>query len=181
MNKIKAALFHQSGRSMIEMLGVLAIIGVLSVGGLAGYNMAMRKIRIQRFVEEIQKFVQEAYLLYEDSGFPRESFKPLTGVSDKGIREAMAVVDPNIELMSFHFGAGSYDFYLSFRKLPIDACTALFSLEIKDVCLNDGSRLSIPLKSRDKAVSYCQSTTQSGEQNLIFGHTTCRQKWAETP
>ena len=27
---------HESGRSMIEMLGVLAIIGVLSVGGIQG-------------------------------------------------------------------------------------------------------------------------------------------------
>jgi len=32
---------NQSGRSMVEMLGVLAIIGVLSVGGIAGYKMAM--------------------------------------------------------------------------------------------------------------------------------------------
>ncbi len=32
----------QSGRSMIEMLGVLAIIGVLSVGGIAGYTKARR-------------------------------------------------------------------------------------------------------------------------------------------
>ncbi len=30
-----------SGRSMIEMLGVLAIIGVLSIGGIAGYTKAM--------------------------------------------------------------------------------------------------------------------------------------------
>ena len=29
------------GRSMVEMLGVLAIIGVLSVGGIAGYRYAM--------------------------------------------------------------------------------------------------------------------------------------------
>ena len=36
---------QQSGRSMIEMLGVLAIIGVLSVGGIAGYTMAMNKYR----------------------------------------------------------------------------------------------------------------------------------------
>ena len=33
----------QSGRSMVEMLGVLAIIGVLSVGGIAGYSMAMKR------------------------------------------------------------------------------------------------------------------------------------------
>ena len=28
----------QSGRSMVEMLGTLAIIGVLSVGAIAGYS-----------------------------------------------------------------------------------------------------------------------------------------------
>ena len=34
---------NESGRSMVEMLGVLAIIGVLSVGGIAGYKMAMQQ------------------------------------------------------------------------------------------------------------------------------------------
>ena len=33
----------ESGRSMVEMLGVLAIIGVLSIGGIAGYTMAMNR------------------------------------------------------------------------------------------------------------------------------------------
>ncbi len=32
-----------AGRSMVEMLGVLAIIGVLSVGAVAGYSKAMIK------------------------------------------------------------------------------------------------------------------------------------------
>ncbi len=36
---------NESGRSMVEMLGVLAIIGVLSVGGIAGYTLAMNKYR----------------------------------------------------------------------------------------------------------------------------------------
>ena len=36
---------NETGRSMVEMLGVLAIIGVLSVGGIAGYTMAMNKYR----------------------------------------------------------------------------------------------------------------------------------------
>ena len=31
----------ESGRSMVEMLGTLAIIGVLSIGGIAGYRYAM--------------------------------------------------------------------------------------------------------------------------------------------
>ena len=41
----------QSGRSMIEMLGVLAIIGVLSVGGIAGYSKAMMKYRINKAID----------------------------------------------------------------------------------------------------------------------------------
>ena len=41
---------YESGRSMIEMLGVLAIIGVLSVGGIAGYTSAMRSHRANEIV-----------------------------------------------------------------------------------------------------------------------------------
>ncbi len=44
---------NQYGRSMIEMLGVLAIIGVLSVGGIAGYSKAMMKYRINKTIEQI--------------------------------------------------------------------------------------------------------------------------------
>ena len=36
---------QESGRSMVEMLGVLAIIGVLSIGGIAGYTMAMNRYK----------------------------------------------------------------------------------------------------------------------------------------
>ena len=49
MKKLK----NQNGRSMIEMLGVLAIIGVLSVGGIAGYSKAMQKYRINKAIEQI--------------------------------------------------------------------------------------------------------------------------------
>ena len=38
---------------MIEMLGVLAVIGVLSVGGITGYSKAMTKYRINKTIEQI--------------------------------------------------------------------------------------------------------------------------------
>ena len=41
----------QSGRSMIEMLGVLAIIGVLSIGGIAGYSKAMFKYKMNKSLD----------------------------------------------------------------------------------------------------------------------------------
>ncbi len=40
----------ESGRSMVEMLGVLAIIGVLSVGGIAGYTMAMNRHKANNII-----------------------------------------------------------------------------------------------------------------------------------
>ena len=47
---------NQSGRSMVEMLGVLAIIGVLSVGGIAGYKMAMDQILENKILNLISTF-----------------------------------------------------------------------------------------------------------------------------
>ena len=41
---------NENGRSMIEMLGVLAIIGVLSVGGIAGYSKAMMKYKVNKTI-----------------------------------------------------------------------------------------------------------------------------------
>ena len=42
-----------AGRSMVEMLGVLAIIGVLSVGAMSGYSKAMMKYKLNKQIEQI--------------------------------------------------------------------------------------------------------------------------------
>ena len=47
----------QSGRSMIEILGVLAIIAVLSVGGIAGYSKAMQAWKINQSLKEYSSLV----------------------------------------------------------------------------------------------------------------------------
>ena len=44
---------QESGRSMIEMLGVLAIMGVLSVGTIAGFRHAMTKQKINDIIHVI--------------------------------------------------------------------------------------------------------------------------------
>ena len=51
----------ESGRSMVEMLGVLAIIGVLSVGGIAGYSLSMRRHRANGIVDTISKYASLGY------------------------------------------------------------------------------------------------------------------------
>ena len=44
---------NESGRSMTEMLGTLAIIGVLSIGGIAGYSYGMDKYRANQTINDI--------------------------------------------------------------------------------------------------------------------------------
>ena len=55
----------QQGRSMIEMLGVLAIIGVLSVGGLVGYSKAMERYRVNETINQISHIVQNTRDLFK--------------------------------------------------------------------------------------------------------------------
>ena len=55
---------EQSGRSMIEMLGVLAIIGVLSVGGIAGYSKAMNKFKTNKVADNVAMIVTNIRTLY---------------------------------------------------------------------------------------------------------------------
>lgn len=55
---------NESGRSMVEMLGVLAIIGVLSVGGIAGYSMAMSKFKITKTIDQVQTIITNLRTLY---------------------------------------------------------------------------------------------------------------------
>ncbi len=46
-----------AGRSMVEMLGVLAIIGVLSVGAIAGYSKAMMKYKLNKHAEQMNTVI----------------------------------------------------------------------------------------------------------------------------
>ena len=52
---------NESGRSMVEMLGVLAIIGVLSIGGIAGYTLSMNRYRANSVVDIANKLAGVAY------------------------------------------------------------------------------------------------------------------------
>ena len=77
---------EQRGRSMIEMLGVLAIIGVLSVGGLAGYNMAMQKIRINNLVSEFSLFVSDMSAMYAYMKYERKEGSSVQGTDISNLK-----------------------------------------------------------------------------------------------
>ncbi len=70
----------ESGRSMVEMLGVLAIIGVLSIGGIAGYTMAMNRYRANEVLNAAQLLSVVAQSTITKSGTVTETLQNL-GVS----------------------------------------------------------------------------------------------------
>ena len=89
---------NESGRSMIEMLGVLAIIGVLSVGGIAGYSKAMAKHKINKTVDQITQITASTRALFTG----HKNYIAL-GVNDdaklkKLIKRARLVPDEMLEL-----------------------------------------------------------------------------------
>ncbi len=69
MMKFNSLSKMQSGRSMIEMLGVLAIVGILSAAGIAGYSMAMESHKTNAVIEKIQLIVQQVRVLYPNGGY----------------------------------------------------------------------------------------------------------------
>ena len=50
---------NESGRSMVEILAVLAIVGVLSIGGVAGYTMAMNRYQAGQYFDYAIKLASE--------------------------------------------------------------------------------------------------------------------------
>ena len=82
----------ESGRSMVEMLGVLAIIGVLSVGGIAGYTMAMNKYRANEILNAVALVSVEATVT-EDS---TKTYTHLIGAMPSAINSYVTeiTVDP---------------------------------------------------------------------------------------
>ena len=67
------------GRSMIEMLGVLAIIGVLSIGGLAGYTMAMNRHRANVVSDYVSRCVVIAQTMGDGMTVHTGACKKITG------------------------------------------------------------------------------------------------------
>ena len=77
---------NESGRSMVEMLGVLAIVGVLSVGGLAGYTTAMNKYR----ATEIMNAISLTLVAAESEGVEKkysDAYSALSGAVSSIIEE----------------------------------------------------------------------------------------------
>ena len=81
---------HQSGRSMIEMLAVLAIIGVVSIGGLLGYRRAVDTHKVNTIFDDVNRFefvISERIDRLPDGEIDPLDFKPISGFKMEAYNE----------------------------------------------------------------------------------------------
>ena len=136
---------EQSGRSMIEMLGVLAIIGVLSVGGIAGYSKAMNKFKTNKVADNVAMIVTNIRTLYaqqqnynglnnktavEMGVVPDELITATPKKDDDGLQNAFLgkVVIGAATVTGMDAGTDSgkeRGFFLTMGGLPREACVTL--------------------------------------------------------
>ena len=153
---------NQSGRSMIEMLGVLAIIGVLSVGGIAGYSKAMTKYRINKTIEQITLIAGNARAFFA----PQHNYDGLNGscYDDnsycKLIRKAKLIPDEMWDDTDKRFkNVFGYLVDLSTKNRSTDGDKQAFDIKYR---IGDNMETCIELLSYDWRVSGAQAIEIGG-------------------
>ena len=125
---------------MIEMLGVLAIIGVLSVGGIAGYSKAMQKYRTNKTIDQITQVINGVRTLYAHQ-------RNYTGLNNTVLKKAKILPESAFDSSTSTearnpFGGSLYVFpnnnsgpnaaQLEITDIPEDACIDLASQDWGD-------------------------------------------------
>ena len=87
---------NESGRSMVEMLGVLAIIGVLSIGGIAGYTLAMNRYRANEILDTASKIAVIA--MSSNAGKGAAANLATTGLTATGVEDISATADGSVTI-----------------------------------------------------------------------------------
>ncbi len=96
---------NEQGRSMIEMLGVLAIIGVLSVGGFSLVNKMHNSYEVNQVIDitgELASRTRTVVRNYDDSDDEDDSKKNTS--METFLRKAKAIPDIFLDADDFEFG-----------------------------------------------------------------------------
>ncbi len=117
-----------SGRSMVEMLGTLAIMGVLAIGGIMGYSYAMKKYRSNQIVNELSVLSNQIFLTmsmphhgeyelslgspYDEGTLAASDYTFGFGCGDGTVAESPCSTDEDA-------------YYMSVENIPADLCPTL--------------------------------------------------------
>ena len=141
---MKNMLINENGRSMIEMLGVLAIIGVLSVGGIAGFSKAMESYKTNQSIDQISTMIANVKNLGLRQHNRFTGFTTNAAIKMKLIPEEMIVTKNNTSSLVNVFGGevkigtsksvfgntkntNEKDFVIAYYNLPKETCLQIMA------------------------------------------------------
>lgn len=105
---------------MVEMLGVLAIIGVLSVGGISGYSKAMAKFKLTKAQDQITMLLMNIRTAFATS----PSYTGLTTANSRTFNIAPSDMFDAASGLNNAFGGKAYVFHCGTTE-GSNACTAV--------------------------------------------------------
>ena len=137
--------FKQNGRSMIEMLGVLAIIGVLTVGSITGYSRAMHQHKLNQTKEIIAEGINNYKIFLLEHPNELEPLFKSNATRDLGI-----FVDTFVKPQNFNNVSpldGSLKFVITGGQNNFRLMVSIWNLLTED-CINliDWAMLNLPLR-----------------------------------
>jgi len=157
--------YVQSGRSMIEMLGVLAIVGVLSVGGITGYNMAMQAYKTNQLIEKLQLISTTVRSLCR-SKYANVSADVMTDTGKLKAEDFQNPFGGTLTLGSWR--DGNY-FYISIPNLPAGTCSDIAVADWGNENVFYGVQLAVMLSyengyyptDTNLAITYCKGADKA--------------------
>ena len=149
---MKRTMKSESGRSMVEMLGVLAIIGVLSIGGIAGYTMAMNRYRANEIIDMGNKYASLVFAANQTklarTGVGYDKYSGGSGtvpsVKDLGLTTTSGVTGSALP------GGGK----ISVTAIDDDGVTVEMEFPTKGVCSAGANTLAITDDCSDNKISH---------------------------
>lgn len=171
-------MYTQSGRSMVEMLGVLAIIGVLSVGAIAGYSKAMMKYKLNKQAEQLNQLVN-AVSQYHNQIHSETTislvpiFKTLNLIPVEMIKDDSNIIydifGNDLILRSNHYT----DAYGSFYSTTIRYGINVTNQNNIEICRN----IINTIKENSQSIYYLETVADWGTENkkhkTLFGDAYC--------
>ena len=116
----------QSGRSMVEMLGVLAIIGVLSIGGIMGYSYGMNKYRANETINDVN--LRSMDIIAQLTQGVEPTLASWAATTSSGY------------LISLNSDYAPMNYYIKVENVPFEVCDIISDTmpEAVDIVVNNG-------------------------------------------
>lgn len=148
-NNTQIAKAEQSGRTMLEMLGVLAIMGLITYGAIAGINYGMNSYKINQMYTEVQDIIQGIEDLYSwNATYPDSSDQMMQAASENDIFSNPAVsactgaggkncVKGSLGQITIDPIPPDYkNFNVIYFGIPADNCTRIYDMDWASFSVN---------------------------------------------